>query len=394
MRNIAIIGAGQAGLQLGIGLLKAGYKVLLYSHYTAKEVLNGSILSSPSMFHSALQCEREFGLNYWDTVCLKNKTITFTLSNKTEIAVYWRGKTSYPYQAIDQRLKFSRWIEEFVRLGGQLVVQTIRIKDLSRIAQQQDLTVITSGKGEISQLFLKDVTRSAFDKVQRILCCLYVKDVLSVAGSQGVRANIIPGIGEYFITPGLTLTGPCEMMLFEGLPGGPFDCWQGITSSTQRLEKALELLKKFIPWEAEHCQKISLTDNQATLQGSYIPVVRKPVFNLPCGKLILGIGDSVVLNDPIGGQGANSACQAAAFYLEKIKEHENKLFTAAWMYEIFELYWKQFAQWSTQWTNLLLKPSKSLIALLHTASTQANVANQLADAFDDPSKLLPLIIPD
>ena len=46
MRNISIIGAGQAGLQLGIGLLNAGYHVSLYSRYSAKEILNGSILSS------------------------------------------------------------------------------------------------------------------------------------------------------------------------------------------------------------------------------------------------------------------------------------------------------------------------------------------------------------
>lgn len=78
-----------------------------------------------------------------------------------------------------------------------------------------------------------------------MLCCLYVKDVEERTNSQGVRANVIPGIGEYFITPGLTLTGPCEMILFEGFPGGPFDCWQDILNPAQRLEKA-QIISTFL----------------------------------------------------------------------------------------------------------------------------------------------------
>ena len=115
MRNISIIGAGQAGLQLGIGLLKSGYNVSIYTRQKAEEVLNGNILSSPSMFHSALQCERKLGLNFWDKICPENKTVTYTLSKATkpEITLYWQGKTSQSYQAIDQRLKFSYWMEEF-----------------------------------------------------------------------------------------------------------------------------------------------------------------------------------------------------------------------------------------------------------------------------------------
>lgn len=388
MKTISIIGAGQVGLQLGIGLLKTGFNVSLYSRQTAEEILHGNILSSPSLFHSALNYERELGLNYWESDCPQNRTVSYTLSHskRAEVVLHWQGQTSYPYQAIDQRLKFSRWIEEFIRLSGHFIVQDIKIEDLKCIAQEEDLTIVASGKGEISQLFPKNTSLSLFDKPQRSLCCLYVNGVSSVAGSHGVRANIIPGVGEYFITPGLTLTGPCDMMLFEGLPGGPFDCWQNILDPTHRLEKALELLKKFVPWEAEHCHKVSLTDDKATLQGCYTPTIRKPIINLG-NKPILGLGDTVILNDPIGGQGANSAAKAAAFYLKRITAHQ-ELFTQDWMTASFENYWEQLGQWATQWSNLLLNPSQDFINLLHAAGDQTEIAHQLADAFDDPSTLI------
>ena len=39
-----------------------------------------------------------------------------------------------------------------------------------------------------------------------------------------VSFNLIPGVGEYFVFPALTLSDPCEIMVFEGIPGGPIDC--------------------------------------------------------------------------------------------------------------------------------------------------------------------------
>src|SRR4029077_1910630 len=42
MRNIAIIGSGQAGLLAAHGLINAGYKVTLYSDRTADQWLNES----------------------------------------------------------------------------------------------------------------------------------------------------------------------------------------------------------------------------------------------------------------------------------------------------------------------------------------------------------------
>lgn len=46
MRNITIIGAGQAGLLLGTSLLDQGYHVTLVSDRTPEAIRDGSILST------------------------------------------------------------------------------------------------------------------------------------------------------------------------------------------------------------------------------------------------------------------------------------------------------------------------------------------------------------
>src|SRR6478672_4943236 len=46
MRKIAIVGAGQSGLQLALGLLQKGYEVTVISNRTPEQVLNGRVTSS------------------------------------------------------------------------------------------------------------------------------------------------------------------------------------------------------------------------------------------------------------------------------------------------------------------------------------------------------------
>ena len=66
MKRIAIIGAGQSGLQLALGLLDAGYEVTLVSDRSAEEIRTGRVMSSQCMFDRALQTERDLGLNFWE----------------------------------------------------------------------------------------------------------------------------------------------------------------------------------------------------------------------------------------------------------------------------------------------------------------------------------------
>lgn len=394
-RAIAIIGAGEAGLKLGLGLLKSGHLVSIFTNKSAKSIQEGGILSSQGVFDSALQIDRRLGINYWDASCPQNTSITFSLADSKahKQIIYFQGKTSKPYQSVDQRLKFSFWMNEFERIGGKLHIKDVGLEELDHIAKWHELTIVAGGKGEISKSFPIHHVRSHFDKPQRALACIYIHGVKPEKFAPGIHANILPGIGEFFMMPGLTLSGPCEMMLFEGIPGGIFDCWQDITKPKQRLEKALGLLSKYLPWEAERCKDVVLTDHQATLVGRYTPIIRQPTFKLPCGKNVFGIGDTLVLNDPIAGQGANNATKAADIYLKRICEQGEKLFDELWMRETFELYWKLYGKWSTKWTHLLLMPpAPHIVEFLTAASKSPKIAKIIADGFDDPSNLFPWIM--
>ena len=391
--SIAIIGAGQAGLQLGIKLVKVGFNVDLFSNRSAEEIFSGKILSSQGMFGPALEVEKDLELNYWEHIAPKNKAVTFTLVNpsKPHPILKWQGHTQKTYQSIDQRIKFPRWIKEFEKMGGNFIIEDVNLDKLNKITKWHDLTVVAGGKGEITQTFPVDKEKSVFTSPPRKLSCLYLKNVVPVT-PLGVKANIFPGIGEIFIMPGFSHGGLCEMPLIEAIPGGAFDCWEGIKHVDQQFEVFMKLLKKYLPWESERFIHAEPVDKNAGLMGAYTPVVRHPTFELPCGKSILGIGDTVVLNDPIAGQGANNACMAAHIYSEEIIKNTGNTFDQQWMKDTFNLYWNNYGKWATHFSNLLLNPPPAhFITLLHAASEHPMIANMLSNAFAAPKTLYPWI---
>src|SRR6476646_4600926 len=160
MKRIAIIGAGQSGLQLGLGLLDAGYEVTLYSDRSADEILHGRVMSSQCMFDSALEAERELGLNYWEKECPAVEGISFAVPDSVGgKAVDWSARLDNFAQSVDQRVKIPRWMGEFQKRGGELRVDAAEIEDLEQCASTHDLTIVATGKGVIARQFEIDITR-------------------------------------------------------------------------------------------------------------------------------------------------------------------------------------------------------------------------------------------
>src|SRR2546421_7981509 len=161
MKRIAIIGAGQSGLQLGLGLLSAGYQVTLYSDRSGDEIRHGHVMSSQCMFDSALETERDLGLNYWEEECPKVEGISFAVPDPVGGKIMdWAARLDNYAQSVDQRLKIPGWMSEFQKRGGALRIEAAGIDDLESCARSHDLVIVASGKGAITQLFPRDAERS------------------------------------------------------------------------------------------------------------------------------------------------------------------------------------------------------------------------------------------
>ena len=387
MARITIIGGGQSGLQLGVGLVKADYEVTIVSDRTPEEIAQGRVNSSQCMFGSALDHERSLGINFWDDTCPPVEGIAVAVPHPElagEKAIDWGARLDRPAQSVDQRVKFPRWMEHFESLGGRLVHETATVEHLERYGADSDLLVVAAGKGDIVSLFERDAERSQFDTPMRALALTYVTGMRPRPKFSAVCFNIVPGVGEYFVFPALTTTGACEIMVFEGVPGGPMDCWGDVSTPQEHLATSKRILYTFMPWEGARCRDVELTDANGILSGRFAPTVRTPVGLLPSGRPVLGMADAVLLNDPITGQGSNNAAKGAAIYLRRILERGEGPFDAIWMQETFEELW-EYAGKVTAWTNALLTPPPPhVLNLLGAAGEFPAIASRFANGFDDP----------
>ncbi|MBU2486660.1 MAG: FAD-binding oxidoreductase [Alphaproteobacteria bacterium] len=392
MRKITIIGGGQSGLQLAIGLLKAGNSVRVVQNRTAEDIATGKVLSSQCMFHNSVEHERELGIDFWSDTCPPVDGINFQVpapDGSGQKAIDWTGRLDHSAYSVDQRVKIPAWMAEFERLGGTLTIKDATIADLEHYARQDDLVIVASGKGDIGRLFERDAEKSPYETPQRALALTYVTGMTPRPEHSAVCFNLIPGVGEYFVFPALTTSGPCEIMVFEGVPGGPMDCWADVKTPEQHLATSKKILETFLPWEAARCENIELTDDNGILAGRFAPTIRKPVGTLPSGRQVLGLGDAVCLNDPITGQGSNNAAKAAAVYLKRILAHGDKPFDAAFMQSTFDEFW-DYAQWVVSWTNMMLQPPPPFILnIMGTACAEPRLAHRMANGFDDPRDFFP-----
>ena len=181
MKRITIVGGGQSGLQLAIGLLQKGYDVKIIQDRTGEQIAAGRVLSSQCQFNAALDHERALGINFWEDSCPPVEGISFTVPTPegSGKAVEWAATLDAKGQSIDQRVKMPRWLEEFTRLGGDLIIATADIAMLEQEAKDADLVLVASGKGEIGKLFERDAKRSPFDAPQRALALTYVPPTFS-----------------------------------------------------------------------------------------------------------------------------------------------------------------------------------------------------------------------
>jgi hypothetical protein len=393
MRRVTIVGGGQAGLWLAVALLKKGYRVRLVQNRSAADIRAGRVLSTQCIFATARSEERAMGLDLWDSAApaIHGMRIQVAAPDGSGAkAIGFEGRLAAPAQSVDQRIKFPKWMEIVGELGGAVEIVDAGISQLDRYTQDSDLVVIASGKGDIARLFERDAARSPYTQPMRALSVVYVHGFKRHDGPLCVTATLVPGVGELFIIPGLTLSGPCDILFFEGVPGGPLDVFDGVTDVEAQLRRMTELIAKLVPWEAHRLGAVMPTDRHAGLAGRVVPTVRGGVGRLPSGRPVLGLADSVILNDPIVGQGSNNALKSARIYLDAIVAHGDRPFDEAWMRETFEAGYAR-TEASTRWSNMILQPPpEHVVMLLAKAQGKQALADRIANGFDEPATHLEL----
>jgi styrene monooxygenase A-like protein len=387
VRKILVVGAGQSGLMLAIGLQAQGYDVTIMSARTADEIRGGWPTSTQMMYGPALNWERKFGLNLWEDQAphVPGMEVSLAAEPGNQAFSFYGGLDEYAI-SVDQRLKMSTWLELFENRGGRVIYHPVMTSDLVGLVPMYDLTLIAAGRGELVELFDRDATRSRYTQPLRTLSAIYLHGVESPAElpDQSLRANLEPGAGEMFTLMGLTLSGPTLIALIEAVPGGPLDIFRDRPSPTEHLRRLRRLMDEHFPWEGRLYRHAEPTDARASVTGALVPTVRHPAAQVAPGSYVLGMADVVVVNDPIG-QGSNSAAHCAGMYLNSIVERGSQPFDATWMHQTFENFWQNRARDVTTLSNFLLEPMPEYAQQIFFAASQyPPVAKRVVGLFAHP----------
>jgi hypothetical protein len=390
VRKILIIGAGQAGLLLALGLQTEGYDVTVMSARTADEIRGGWPTSTQFMFEPALAWERQYRLNLWEDQAphVGGMGVSLAAAPGTRAFSFYGGFDDYA-MSVDQRVKMPAWLELFEDRGGRVIYHPVMTSDLAGLVPMYDLTLIAAGRGELVELFDRDALRSRYTDPQRILSAIYLHGVEPSPEfpDQSLRVNNEPGVGELFSAPGLTKSGPTLIALIEAIPGGPLDIFRDRPRPAEHLRRLRCLLDEHFPWEGMLYSRAEPTDARASVTGSLVPTIRRPAAQIAPGTFVLGMADVVVVNDPIG-QGANSAAHCAGMYLRSILERGGQPFDATWMHQTFETFWATRAQHTTALTTAMLEPMPDHAQQIFGAAAQyPPVAKRIADLFAHPETI-------
>ncbi|HMV69958.1 MAG TPA: NAD(P)-binding protein, partial [Myxococcota bacterium] len=365
MRSAAIVGSGIAGLLTAHGLLREGFRVTLYSDRTPEDwLLRSAPTGTAARFPRSLDYDAELGLNFWDDACpeLMGVSLSFGLKPRNRL-VTLTGRLDRPARAIDVRMMSARWMDELTARGGAVVIESVTVERLDAIAAEHDLTVVAAGRKELWSLFPRHAERSVYDGPQRKLCL-----VITRGGRMGfdgvpflpVRFNLTADVGEAFWVPYLHKDGdPTWNLLFEAKPGGPMDRFDPATNGHEALAIARQVIRDLAPWDADWADTMTLADDHGWLKGSVTPTVREPVARLPSGRVVTGVGDTLVSLDPIAGQGANSGTRMARNLVKAAAARGDAPLDEPWMRETFETFWEAQGQHIVRFNNLLLEPLTS-----------------------------------
>lgn len=384
MTTIGIIGAGIGGLHLGLLLQQHGIPATIYTDKTPAQQLNRRLSNIVVRSAPTRERERTLGVNHWDIPANDLWRLSFYIGGERSLA--FSGAFEQPTQVVDMRIYWARLLEEFAARGGRVVTGALDADDVEQLAEQHDLTVVATGRGHLANLFPRMPEHCPYDRPQRLILAGLYRGI-APPQPNGFEIYIAPGQGEIIVLPAISFEQGLTGLAVEIVPGGAFEVLRGLRydDDPQALNSAvLDLVRVHAPavYSRIDQRTFGVARPQDQTFTAITPTTRRGYARLPNGRLVVALGDTHVLMDPLTGQGANKASQAAWTLGTLISESQR--FDDAFCQEAEQRMLAFAGPVATMCNARLRPPPPHIVALMAAAAQHQPLADAYARGFNHP----------
>ncbi|SBS79695.1 Styrene monooxygenase StyA [uncultured Mycobacterium sp.] len=389
-KRIAIVGAGTAGLHLGLYLQQNGISSTIFTDKRIEDYPGLRLLNTVA--HHAVTVAREdaLGVNHWpDAGYFGHYYFIGMPGNPVE---FYGDLTTGPSRAIDYRIYLPTLMGDYLARGGNIEYRDVTVTNLPELSDEYDLVVIGTGKGGLGTLFARDEQSSPFTQPQRQLCVGLFKGIKR-QDTKAVTFCISPGAGEMIEIPTVTFGGDASALVLENHPGS--DLEQLVHTRYEEnprafLDLLLDKLRTHYPITARRIDEDEFDVANSPLdilQGAVTPTVRHGHIKLTNGKTALLLGDAHATVDPVLGQGGNMASYGAHVVGQEIANADH--FDERFFAEV-DARRANRVLGATRWTNFMLGALNTLpdafTQFLGAVSQNRGLADTFTDNFNYPEK--------
>jgi 2-polyprenyl-6-methoxyphenol hydroxylase-like FAD-dependent oxidoreductase len=389
-KQIAIVGAGTAGLHLALHLQSKGVKPTIFTDRRIEEYPYVRLMNTVSHHAVTVARERALGVDHWPNDGYFGHY--YYVGVPGDPLQFYGELTTGPSRAVDYRIYLPALMQDFIDRGGRIEYSQVTLADVTELSDEYDLVVIGTGKGGLGTSFTRDARNSPFTSPQRQL---FVGLFTGIAeqDTKAITLCVSPGAGEMIEIPTVTFGGDATALLFENQPGSDLEALTRTRYDANPrafLDLVLDKLRTHYPITARRVDedRFALANNSLDLlQGAVTPSVRDGRVALANGKTALLIGDAHATVDPILGQGGNMASYAghvAGQAIVAAQEFDDDFFARV------DAAREDRVLGATRWTNFMLTSLNELLPsftqFLGAVSQNRGLADTFTDNFNFPER--------